>query len=748
MVVHFRHKHRAHQAVSGNPDSKHSAATRNNASDFMNFSRALLWIPVIAATAFFHPARAANQVMLNGPGLEAIGTGALYPEGIEFNPKTGKFLLCSFREGVVYEVATDGTYRPLVQDERLITGMGIRVDVQRNRLLVVTADVGISVRRSAGGPGTFAALGVYELSTGKPISFTDLGKLRPDGEKHIGNDVAVDAEGNAYVTDSLAPVIYKVDLRGNATVFLESKEVFVGEGINLNGIVYHPQGYLIVAKKNDGALFKVPLNNPQKFSKIRTPRNFVGADGLALVDGSNLVVVTNRASGISSDTAYAIRSLDQWESAELVGEYAFKDDNYPTTSVVKDGKIYVVSGRIEKLQTAAAAERAGGYAQKAIIQQIGTAGSVAKNAWAEIMVVGIDRKFAYDQNAVRQALEPGHDEVQFFDLRSPEKPALVGTIRLENSILGPPTNVAVTPDQSLALIANAVRSEKTEAGFKAVPADELFVVDLRASPPALLQTLKVGRQPSGIAISKDGRFALVANRDSKSISVLTINGRAVAVSDTVSMGEAVGAIAISPDGRRAIATKTGSHKAALLNISQSLQVTLDRDLWVGLFPWNVAISPDGRMAIVNNIGNAGQSDGSAKTVSVIDLAAQVPFVREHVSVGDAPEGVVFSPDGKFAALTILQGSYDAPEGAWFRHPTGQATLLSIAQGRVSVADSVDVGAFPEGIGFSQDGKHIYVGNYRSDSISILEIDSAGRLVDTKKQVSLSGPPASLRIGAQ
>ena len=256
---------------------------------------------------------------------------------------------------------------------------------------------------------------------------------------------------------------------------------------------------------------------------------------------------------------------------------------------------------------------------------------------AQIMAVGIDRKFAYDDKAIRQALEPGHDEVMFFDIRDPASPRIVGSVQLENSILGPPTNVAVVPDQSIALIANAVHSEKTESGWKAVPADEVFVVDLKSTPPRLAQTLRVGRQPSGIAISKDGKFALVANRDGKSITMLLIDGAAVSVGETIATGDSIGAIAITPDGRRAIATMTAAHKAVLIGIGDDRKLAIQSSLWTGLFPWNVAISPDGRSALVNNIGNNGQSDGSAKTVSVIDLAASVPFVSDHVSVGDAPE---------------------------------------------------------------------------------------------------------------
>ena len=367
---------------------------------------------------------------------------------------------------------------------------------------------------------------------------------------------------------------------------------------------------------------------------------------------------------------------------------------------------------------------------------------------AQIMVVGIDRKFAYDEKAIRQALEPGRDEVMFFDIKNPAKPRLVGSLKIENSILGPPTNVAVTPDQSIALIANAVHSEKTEAGWKAVPSDEVFVVDLKAPFPQLIKTLKVGRQPSGIAISKDGKFALVANRDSKSITMLLIDGSNVAAGETISTEDSVGAIAITPDGRRAIGTKTTVHKAVLLKIGEDRKLAIQANLWTGLFPWNVAISPDGRLALVNNIGNNGQSDGGAKTVSVIDLTAPAPFVSDHVSVGDAPEGVVFSPNGAYAAITILQGSYDAPSSAWFRHEAGAVSLLRNEKGRISIANSVNVGAFPEGLAFAPDSEHLYVGNYRDNSISILKVNAAGLLVDTGVKVELPGPPASLRIGSQ
>jgi DNA-binding beta-propeller fold protein YncE len=385
-----------------------------------------------------------------------------------------------------------------------------------------------------------------------------------------------------------------------------------------------------------------------------------------------------------------------------------------------------------------------------VFLQLFATGAAAQSPHSEIMVVGIDRKFSYDESGHRQADAPGRDEVLFFDLKDPAHPTLIGSLPLANSIIGPPTNLAVTPDQKLALVASAVKSMPAPDGngWKAVPADEVYVVDLAVRPPALIKTLKVGEQPSGVTIDPNGRWALVANRAGKSISVLKINGNDVIVTATVPVQDEVTSVAITPDGKRALATKFSAHKVAVLAIDADGQVTdSGRDLPVGLFPWTVAMAPDGRSALVTNIGANAASDGNAKTVSVIDLQSDPPRVSQHVSVGDAPEGVSISSDGRLAATTILQGSYDAPKEAWWHHDNGKLTMMRLQRGEVERAESVSVGAFPEGVAFSADGRFVYAGNFASRSLSIIELDRSGR-VRHQQLMQLPGPPASLRIGSR
>lgn len=381
------------------------------------------------------------------------------------------------------------------------------------------------------------------------------------------------------------------------------------------------------------------------------------------------------------------------------------------------------------------------------------AGAAAPALGADVMLVGIDRKFAYDEEGRRRALAPGRDELLAFDLADPATPRLLGALPLENSVVGPPTNIAVTPDGRLALVASSVRSERDEAapggGWRTVPADELAVLDLSSGAPRLLRTLQVGRQPSGVAVHPNGRLALVANREGRSVTVLRISGTEVTVAGTVPLGAPVASVAITPDGRRALAVKFNAHAVALLDIGADGQVSYaGRDLTVGLWPYTVAISPDGRTALVTNTGSMAASDGNADTVSVIDLAADPPRTVDHVTVGDAPEGVVASPRGGLAAVSVLDGSYDAPAGAWYRRPAGRVVTLRLAEGRVAVAGSVTVGSFPEGIAFAPDGSHVYVGNFASETLSVLKVGPGGALADTGRTIRLPGPPASLRIGSQ
>lgn len=309
-----------------------------------------------------------ESLRFSGDSLESITINkpALYPEGIDYNPKTDKFVVGSFRDGGVYEIESDGNYRRLINDERLNSVLAVRVDVKRNRLLVANSDIGSSINTYIEGPKKLASLGIYELSSGKNIDFINLGKLAPN-KNHLANGMALDSEGNIYVTDSFSPVIYKIDTSGNASIFLENDR-FLGEGINLNGIVFHPDGYLIVVKKGEGVLFRIPIDNPQEFSVIKSSRKFIGGDGLVLLNDNELVVIANRASGEVTETIFYLSSNNSWETAKVTKELKF-GKVYLTTGVMREDKLYVIHSNLKTLMLTPENEK---YKldKKATIQQV------------------------------------------------------------------------------------------------------------------------------------------------------------------------------------------------------------------------------------------------------------------------------------------------------------------------------------------------------------------------------------------
>jgi len=275
----------------------------------------------------------------------SIAQPALYPETLEQNPLTQKFLVSSLREGAVYEVGLDGKAERFIQDERLTSVLGIAVDARSRRLWVTNSDLGAAIRSSARGPKQQAGVGIYDLASRRSLHYVDLGPVLPHGD-HLLNGITVDARGNAYATDSLSPAIYRVDPEGRASLFLANDE-FRGPGINLNGIVCHADGFLLVIKKSTGGLYRIPLADPQRFTRVQTSRDFIGGDGLSLVGRDQLVVIANKTPAATANAAFVLESRDGWKSAE-VSETCALDASYPTTSVVLGGKLYALSSQLDE----------------------------------------------------------------------------------------------------------------------------------------------------------------------------------------------------------------------------------------------------------------------------------------------------------------------------------------------------------------------------------------------------------------
>jgi len=362
-------------------------------------------------------------------------------------------------------------------------------------------------------------------------------------------------------------------------------------------------------------------------------------------------------------------------------------------------------------------------------------------AGAQILVSGNDEKVLWDDAGKAIFMPPGKDTISFIDIGNRENPKILTNIALENSIFGPPTNLAVHPSGEIALVANSMTQIKDGESWKPTPDNKVYIFDLTQTPPKQIGTVEVGKQPSGLDISKKGDLALVTNRADNSISVLTISGKDVKVTDTVAMGDSVAHVAISADGTKALAVKPLTNKVAFLKINGQKVVYEKYDMPTGVFPYNVDIVPNGTIALVANNGAAGSPDGNVDTVSVIDLSQNPPRVIDHVVVGDAPEGLAISPKGDLALAILVAGNSN--KKAFFSRHEGTAVVLKIDGKKVTKVTDIVVGGLAEGVAYSPDGAYAYIGNFLDSDMSILKINGT-EVTDTGKKLKLPGHPASLR----
>lgn len=360
----------------------------------------------------------------------------------------------------------------------------------------------------------------------------------------------------------------------------------------------------------------------------------------------------------------------------------------------------------------------------------------------DLVVVAVDRKVELVNGAARTTPNAGPDSLAIVDLAA-NPPRVTATIpNVPTSVVGPPSSAAIAPNGRLALVTANSRLDPADSS-RQIPDNRMSVVDLAANPPRVVGTVTTGAGPAGVAITPAGDLALVANRNDGTVSVFAIAGATLTPVSTLRVGpEASGpsGVAISADGRRALVTRDGDSRLTLLAIEGANVTLANRDMHAGLRPYGVDMTRDGRVAVVANIG---MGNGDNDTVSVIDMTLNPPRVVETVTVGQTPEGVAMSPDGRFVAFVVMHGSNRA-ENSPFYSARGVLRVFRLDGPRlVHVADGL-IGRWSQGAVFSRDGSRIMVGNMVEKNAQIFAFDGT-RLTDTGTTLAFEGGPASFSL---
>lgn len=266
-----------------------------------------------------------------------------YPEGVAFDKAANVFYVSSARLGSIGKVTREGKFSVLYTDKTLKSTYGIKIHPDGKRLYVCAGDANYSKFSTPDTKKKMARVLILDLKSGKKLNDIDLAGLVP-GE-HFPNDLTFDTEGSAYITDSFAAAVYKIDTKGTASVFSKN-ELLQTAGVGPNGIVFHSQGFLLVANNGTGAVIKLPISNPNSGTKVKIEQFFPGADGMILNDSSTLTLVQN--GGVNK--VFKIKSSDNWTTAQVVESTTVEDRfAYPSTAAISGNETWIMNANFNEL---------------------------------------------------------------------------------------------------------------------------------------------------------------------------------------------------------------------------------------------------------------------------------------------------------------------------------------------------------------------------------------------------------------
>ena len=119
----------------------------------------------------------------------------------------------------------------------------------------------------------------------------------------------------------------------------------------LNGIDYHPDGYLLVAQTRTSGLVKVPLDDALATSSVELAEP-IRADGLILMPSGDLIAVagTEGEEGPRSEVL-RLTSDDGWATANIAARWMAAPN--ATTAAVRGDEVYVVDARFDDMMSGA-----------------------------------------------------------------------------------------------------------------------------------------------------------------------------------------------------------------------------------------------------------------------------------------------------------------------------------------------------------------------------------------------------------
>lgn len=260
---------------------------------------------------------------------------AVFPEGV------------TVLGGIFYATSTNGgaVYRGDLRDRRaevfLPAGQrgrtfAVGIKATATRLVIAGGDTGL--------------VSVYDRRTGESVAQFTNGATK--SSPTFLNDVAIAPNGDAYVTDSFRPVLYRIPAaqlarkqagRQSLPVFrnFTGTPLKYEPGFNVNGIAATSDArFLIVGQSNTGKLYRVRLRDKEVTQVDLGGARLTDNDGLVLLESRVLYVVRN-----SVEKVVEVRLAASYAGGQVVSVTGNRDFQTPTTAAVAGDRLLIVNSQ-------------------------------------------------------------------------------------------------------------------------------------------------------------------------------------------------------------------------------------------------------------------------------------------------------------------------------------------------------------------------------------------------------------------
>jgi len=224
------------------------------------------------------------------------------------------------------------------------------------------------------------------------------------------------------------------------------------------------------------------------------------------------------------------------------------------------------------------------------------------------------------------------------------------------------------------------------------PGNTISVVDVARQEVISTIGLEEFKRPHGMAISRDGRRLYVTVEANQ--AVIEIDTAAERISRTFATEQRVSHMCVlTGSGKKLYVANIGSESVTVIDLDEGAV----SQIAVGDGPEGIDVSPDGRFVWVAN-----RSGGD---IMVIDT--KTDEVVHRMESGDFPIRLKFTPNGKKVLVSNLNGNEIAVFDAESREKIGV----------------IDTGQKPIGVLIEPDGRRAWVAQTQSDRVSRVDIET-------------------------